>query len=279
MSAAGEKKITPGYRFGKLTVTSDTGKRKGGYIVWNCTCDCGGSIELDVRKIQRGTALDCGCETKVKPGQRDLTGMRFGKLVAISPTEERKYHTTVWRCVCDCDKVAYVPASQLLSGYVKSCGCLSHPPLKDYVGKRFGMLTVISYVEKRDGQHIWRCRCDCGNETEVRQTYLQSGHTISCGCAQADMIRKNLKLVDGTSVTMLEAIKNGLVSSRNTSGYTGVYREARNGKWVAQITFKRKTYYLGSYDKIEDAVNARKRGEEMHDNFLEWYYSAYTDIS
>ena len=82
---------------------------------------------------------------------------------------------------------------------------------------------------------------------------------------------ENLKLCEGTSITILEANKNRL-SASNTSGHTGVYQNKKNGKWVAQITFKRKTYYLGSFEKIEDAVKARLCGEEMHDDFLEWYY-------
>lgn len=213
MVATGGRKIDIGFRFGKLTVAADTGKRKNGYTVWRCECDCGGSVELDTRTIQRGTVLDCGCETRTKPGQRDLTGMRFGKLIAVSPTDKRKCGTTVWRCICDCDKVAYVPAGQLLSGYVKSCGCL-----------------------------------------------------------QAEVYRENLKLMDGTSVTLLEAGKKRLISS-NTSGYTGVYRQRKTGKWAAQITFRGKTYFLGAYDKKEDAIKARQRGEEMHDEFLEWYHS------
>lgn len=122
--------------------------------------------------------------------------------------------------------------------------------------------------------HRWKCRCDCGRETIVGQTLLQTGKTKSCGCLQAASIIDNLKLCDGTSVTMLEASKRHAISS-NTSGYTGVYRSARSGKWQAQITFKRKTYYLGSFDKLEDAVKARKHGEEMHDDFLEWYYTEH----
>lgn len=275
MSAAGEKKITPGYRFGKLTVTSDTGKRKNGYIIWNCACDCGGSIELDVRTIQRRTVLDCGCETNVKPGQKDITGQRFGKLAALYPTGERgRDGDLIWHCKCDCGGEIDAPLHQLRSGYRKSCGCLSHPPLKKYIGRRFGHLTVLEYAGKRSGLHQWRCLCDCGNETVVGQTNLQSGKTKSCGCLQAETIRDNLKLVDGTSVTMLEAVKKHLMST-NTSGHTGVYFDKRSRKWGARITFKRKDYFLGSYDKIEDAVKARKRGEEMHDDFLEWYYSEY----
>ena len=101
---------------------------------------------------------------------------------------------------------------------------------------------------------------------------LQTGKTKSCGCLQSSIITKNLKLCEGTSVAILEASKRKLLSS-NQSGFTGVYQNKKTGKWTAQITFKKKTYYLGSYDKIEDAVKARKRGEEMHDDFLEWYYS------
>lgn len=144
------------------------------------------------------------------------------------------------------------------------------------IGKRFGKLIVIGYGGKRAGMHRWKCLCDCGNETIVGQTLLQSGKTKSCGCIQAETIKENLKLVDGTSVTMLEAAKERLISS-NTSGYTGVYQDKKSGKWRAQITFKKKTYYLGSFEKIEDAIKARRRGEEIHDNFLKWYYSEYLE--
>ena len=99
---------------------------------------------------------------------------------------------------------------------------------------------------------------------------LQSGKTKSCGCLQGTAIRENLQLIDGTSVRLLKSHRNTLLSS-NKSGYTGVY-QTRKGKWTAQITFKGKTYYLGSYAEKSDAIRARKRGEEMHDEFLRWYY-------
>lgn len=67
------------------------------------------------------------------------------------------------------------------------------------------MLTVTGYAGKEDGQHLWRCKCDCGKETVVRQTNLQSGKTKSCGCLQEKQLLENLKLCEGTSVTILEA--------------------------------------------------------------------------
>lgn len=269
-------RIVPGYRVGMLTVEEPTAQRRCGYTVWRCHCDCGEEILLDTRYLQRGTITDCGCASRVRPGQKDLTGMRFGKLVCIEPTDWRSKNNcgTVWRCRCDCGNLCLAPIKQLTSGYKKSCGCLSHPPLKDFVGKRFGILDILEYAGKWNGMHRWKCQCDCGNETIVGQTSLQNGHTKSCGCLQKTQVIENLKLVDGTSVTRLEARRHRLIAS-NTSGYNGVYRNKKTGKWIAQITFKKKTYYLGSFEKIEDAIRARKHGEEIYDDFLESYYEEH----
>ncbi len=264
-----------GWRVGKLTVIAATEQRKNSYTVWRCRCDCGGEILLDTRTLQRGTVTDCGCKTKLKPGQRDITGQRFGLLTAVRPVGLMPgKRGVIWHCVCDCGGEVDAPLPQLTAGYRKSCGCLSHPPMKDYIGKRFSMLTVVAYAGKEDGQHLWRCKCDCGNEAVVRQTNLQSGKTKSCGCLQEKQILENLKLCDGTSVAILEAVRSRLLPT-NTSGVTGVYQNKRTGKWCAQITFKRKTYFLGAYEKKEDAVKARKRGEELHEDFLAQYYAAH----
>lgn len=264
--------IRVGWQVGRLTVTAPTDQRKNGYMVWVCRCDCGGEIRLDTRCLQRGTVTDCGCRTRVRPGQRDITGMRFGLLTAIEPTGQTSNGSVVWRCGCDCGGQVCAPLHQLTAGYRKSCGCLGRPPRKDYIGKRFGRLTVTAYAGKRAGMHRWRCLCDCGNETVVGQTLLQTGKTKSCGCLQAEIHRDNLKLVEGTSVTMLEA-RRGKLCAANSSGYTGVYWDWRRGLWVAQIGFRGKNYYLGSYADQQEAVRARRRGEEMYDVFLEWYYS------
>ena len=239
-------KIKIGFRIGKLTVEAPTKQRKNGYTVWKCNCDCGGTIFLDTRCLQRGKITDCGCISKTRPGQKDITGMRFGKLVAVEPTDIRDGGTVVWRCRCDCGKEILTSLHQLCSGYRKSCGCLSHPAIKNFVGKRFGRLVVLAYAGKRGGMHRWRCRCDCGKETVVGQTLLQTGKTKSCGCLQSEVYQENLKLVDGTSVAILEAYKEKK-NRNNTSGYTGVYWDKKKEKWVAQIGFKRKNYYLGAY--------------------------------
>lgn len=209
----------------------------------------------------------------------DLTGQRFGMLTVLAPTEKRMdCGCVVWKCRCDCGNLAEVSARRLIRGKVKSCGCLNEHPPKDYVGKRFGRLTVLEYAgrERKSMEHsnasinYWKCRCDCGNVIIVSQPDLQRGNTLSCGCLHRERVRDSLCLVDGTSPVILERSRKSLRSS-NTSGCTGV-SQRKDGKWEAYINFKKKRYYLGRYYQKEDAVRVRKNAEGMHDEFLDWYY-------
>ena len=110
-------KITVGYRAGSLCVEAPTGQHKNGYTIWRCRCDCGGEILLDTRTLQRGTITDCGCNTNVKPGQRDITGQRFGLLTAQYPLPARDASgSTVWHCRCDCGGEIDAPLHQLTAG-------------------------------------------------------------------------------------------------------------------------------------------------------------------
>ena len=56
----------------------------------------------------------------------DLTGQRFGRLVAIRQIPmpyNMKYHTAWWELKCDCGNLHSASAGNLKRGKVKSCGC------------------------------------------------------------------------------------------------------------------------------------------------------------
>ena len=57
-------------------------------------------------------------------------------------------------------------------------------------------------------------------------------------------------------------LKNQKLSAANTSGHAGVYYSKRIGKWCAQMKHKQKTWHLGSFKQLADAVAARKQAEE-----------------
>lgn len=72
------------------------------------------------------------------------------------------------------------------------------PKALDLTNQQFGKLTAISKAPKRNDRYTrWICRCECGNEVEVRTDYLRNGHTKSCGCEKSKYFNK-LDLVGQT---------------------------------------------------------------------------------
>lgn len=61
--------------------------------------------------------------------------------------------------------------------------------------------------------------------------------------------------------TKREQLLNRRLSKHNTSGYSGIYRDSRNGKWIARISLNGKWKRLGAFDDILEAVNIRKQYE------------------
>lgn len=66
-------------------------------------------------------------EHKDYPERRglNLTNHRFGKLIALYPTDKRRGSFIVWLCQCDCGNTCEVSSGKLRSKCTKSCGCLS----------------------------------------------------------------------------------------------------------------------------------------------------------
>lgn len=52
----------------------------------------------------------------------DLTGQRFGRLVAVERAPNHK-KMTVWLCRCDCGRLTEVQSGHLRGGKIVSCGC------------------------------------------------------------------------------------------------------------------------------------------------------------
>ena len=261
-----------GMRSGKLVAVKRSDVKQGGSYLWLCRCDCGNETLVVPNKIKNGFTRSCGCSRKGRR-VRDLTGQRFGRLTALYRLHERRGTCYLWRCRCDCGNEIDLPVHSLTSGNTTSCGCAKREALQkralDISGKRFGRLTAIRPLPEREaGSVVWRCRCDCGNEIDLPYNSLASGNTQSCGCIRREHEAPPLHYVDGTCVEMLGSRK---LRRDNTSGHTGVIRTSSG--WHAQISFKKKTYHLGTYSRIEDAIKAREAAEqELHGLFLEWYY-------
>lgn len=52
----------------------------------------------------------------------------------------------------------------------------------DISGQRFGKLVAIEPTSKIRTGYLWKCQCDCGNETQALAATLRYGKKVSCGC-------------------------------------------------------------------------------------------------
>ena len=310
-----------GQRFGRLVAVEPTDERKGGSVVWRCRCDCGNECLASAAVLKRGYATSCGCSRKpdVRSGssfgdlavldrarsagsshalwlcecscgrrvvlrtrdllslgrrdcgrmhakptsghRRELAGQRFGRLLALRETRLRGY--VAYACLCDCGRRVTVRAEDLESGAKRECAPFDH----GLIGERFGRLVVKGYAGSagKEGA-IMACLCDCGRDCEVLASSLKKGNTRSCGCGEYDNRAKNMRAhserihVDGTNLATI----GGKTRSDNTSGTTGVFLVKKSGRWRATITFQGRTRSLGTYERKEDAVAARKEAEARY---------------
>ena len=77
------KKDLTGQRFGRLTVLSDTGKRKRSSVVWLCQCDCGNTTEVITYSLTCGNTKSCGC-LHIEAAKENIKGVKMQPVHGLS---------------------------------------------------------------------------------------------------------------------------------------------------------------------------------------------------
>ena len=119
-----------GEKFGRWTVIEkdEEASKKYGRVYFRCRCDCGVERSVCAKDLRNGKSLSCGClqrEATSKATREDLTGKRFGRLVALEIDEDKSHNGIIyWKCKCDCGSITSVQTRNLNSGAIKSCGCI-----------------------------------------------------------------------------------------------------------------------------------------------------------
>ncbi|MGL5715711.1 MAG: hypothetical protein ACRCX2_22000 [Paraclostridium sp.] len=171
-----------GTRSGKLVVKEYVG-RLGKHHWYLCDCDCGTTDHI----VSRGNLItytstkSCGCGKFEIIDPLDVVGNTFGNLTVIDYVGKRKQRHR-YECRCSCGNIVTVDRYQLgISTSCRKCYIEKYiPKNKVSIGERYGFLTVLGYEDGRG--YTVRCKCDCGNETNVKLHNLTSGVIKSCGC-------------------------------------------------------------------------------------------------
>ncbi len=167
---------------------------------------------------------------------------------------------------------------------------------EEFIGLKFGKLTVIEFTGKRDSakRPIFKCKCDCGNECIKPSYYLTGNKNPNCGCL--DIIGQKFG-----SLTVLE--RTDQYDAKRESTIYKCQCECGNIVFISRYKLKRphheKVNYrphcgcmsaknLRPYQKLWTGIKARcylehtkayerygARGIKMYepwvDNFIEFY--------
>lgn len=162
--------------------------------------------------------------------------------------------------------------SNLKRGTTVSCGCKKR---NDLTGQRRGRLTVLERSDRYGDRgnrrtQLWKCRCDCGAITYKATDVLTNPKMSMCqDCAAIYSITKAREKAGFEGGTQISRIRDVKSASDNASGVRGVYLDTKTGRYRARLKFQGKLYNLGSYACLEDAVKARRQGEEeIYGKFL-----------
>ena len=199
-------------------------------------------------------------------------GQRFGRLVVLQHVGKSVHKKQLWMCKCDCGVEQIVSGNELGSGDTTSCGCYLqeritkhggtgkgsyntwrgmmrrcyNPQDKDY--RRYGAVGVAVHEPWHEYVNFVR---DMGEPV--------GAETLDRKDTYGGYAPENCRWVG----TIIQA-RNRRFSTKNTSGYTGIY--SYGDRWMASISANKKKYYSKVFIDLGDALAARKELERIHWN-------------
>ncbi|TCJ01567.1 hypothetical protein [Cytobacillus praedii] len=207
----------------------------------------------------------------------NLVGKKFGYLTVISLNNKHRLGKS-WLCECECGKTITLYTTSLLGSKsrrpTKSCGCkqkaqngntMQYPDLY----AKWSDIIDRCYNPDRQNYDRFGARgitvCDEWRNSfeKFLQWNLENGYDPNLRFSRKDKT-KPYEPNNCHWVTIYEQSLNKALMSNNKTGHTGVCL-FEGGKYRAYISRKGKRKYLGLFDTVDDAVNARKEAEEYYE--------------
>lgn len=290
--------------FGRLTVISEAYKREGGdryYVLTQCSCGNKKEIMKSSLTKKKHPTLSCGClsrEIKTKYKEEDFINRKINRLTIIKDLGNiRKAGGRVYRfveCLCDCGTITQPRLSAVITGVIKSCGCIQ----KEVTINR---VTSHGMVKSREYQCWSAMKQRCDNPKNTLYS-LYGGRGISydprwesfenfyedMGVCPEDMSLDRID-VDGDYSKENCRWTNNTVQMHNrrkqkssggkpsTSVFKGVSWSKSKNKWVCVMNYKHRNvirkYFINEIDAAEayDEQSLKYYGDEPNKELIKEY--------
>ena len=217
----------------------------------------------------------------------NLAGKRYGRLVVMHRSGTAKSGGATWLCKCDCGREVVIHGNNLRRGHTKSCGCLSVDAIIQRSKKQneTRIKESLVYVKFNNIDAEFVTDLDIWNDSGASEFcwMYSDGYAVTnipnsrkivsfhryafTGCPDGLVIdhingnRLDNRKENIRFVTIQQNNQNRSARYDNPSGHVGVVWNKEKNMWRAQIGIGKKTYHLGYFTEIVDAVEARKQGE------------------
>lgn len=163
-----------GMKFGELTVLEKAEAPNQRGVHWRCRCSCGTECVISGTMLVNGRKTRCSSNLHQKRyAFSDVTGQRFGSLVALAPAGYNdKRGSVVWRCRCDCGNEVDVSYNNLQYSNQKSCGCQK----KEHEQK---LQTFLTHVAGTSIDMLKSKKIPTDNTSGYRGVYLIRGKYVA----------------------------------------------------------------------------------------------------
>ena len=168
--------------------------------------------------------------------------------------ERRAGNAKAFRLVCDGAAGRCKNAYEAQSGKEFYFDKEDYDLVKDYcwdIDNSMGYVKTIDKINHAGKLYLHRLIMRCTKGDGVIIDHINRN--------KIDCRKSNLRIVNNSQNAM-----NSCIRSDNTSGVKGVYWNKKRNKWSARITANKQDIFLGNYNELEDAENARKIGEEEY---------------
>lgn len=206
----------------------------------------------------------------------DLIGKTFGRLLVIKEVGRDKQGSILWKCQCRCGNITIANGSALKSGRKRSCGCLVIEARITH-----GMTKTPTY---RSWRHMLdRCNNPKNNSYShyggrgifVCKEWLGSFETFLKDMGERPERPKGLSIErlnnnDGYSpsncvwASRTDQMRNQRIHKRNKTGTKGVWWDKRQQKYSVQIGVNKKSFFLGHFTELPEAIATRQRAEQKY---------------